>query len=70
MDGRFHYWLPSRLFRAWSFPGWTILVPFMWPMLALTLVLWVVSVALWLVISVPVNVIRFGVYALRSTTPA
>lgn len=58
MEDRFHYWLPSRLFNSWSFPGWTILVPFMWPLLFVTLVLWVIAVAAWLVISVPVNLVR------------
>jgi hypothetical protein len=67
---RFTYWYPRRVLHSGHFPAWTILFPPFWPVLLVVYSLWVLVAAVWLLISVPVNLVRLGVYAARQTPTA
>lgn len=61
------YWYPRKMLRP-GVPGWLLFIPFAWPVLAFAFACWIVALAGWLVISVPVNLVRLLVYAVHHPT--
>jgi hypothetical protein len=51
------YWFPRRWLHTGHFPVWVWLFPPFWLLLVPIYACWLVALAIWLVISIPVNLV-------------
>jgi len=60
------YWYPQRV-RQGGLPMWCWLIPLLWPLLLTYYAIRIVLLAFWLLVSIPVNLMRLVIH--RSAAP-
>jgi hypothetical protein len=63
------YWFPRRVLHTGHFPLWTWLFPPFWLILVPMYALWLVALVIWLVISIPVNLVRIATHRQAKPVP-